>query len=122
MFLNYYCKEHHYNNSMNTKLPEQDKVTFNLFDEVKIKPGVYSEHVISDAAIEHNFFVIKRYVVELGEEEVPFVDILRHPEREEHADLKKDFKDLRGIMAMPRWTKPFILSFPADSIQHATRD
>ena len=91
----------------------EDEPTLQLFDEVKIKPDVYPGYATGDDAIKHNYFVIKKYIVELGGHDVPFVDILRHPEQ-----LNAFTRDesMRGVMAMPRWTKPFILSFPAESI------
>jgi hypothetical protein len=90
-----------------------------LFDEVRIKPDVYPGYSTGDETTNHNYFVIKKYIVELGGDDVPFVDILRHSGQECSGDLKEN--ELRqNIMAMPRWTKPFILSFPTESIIHAS--
>lgn len=101
------------------KASHEDESTLELFDEVKIKPDVYPGYSTGDDTTKHNYFVIKKYNVELGGDDVPFVDILRHPGQECHGDLKE--KELRqNIMAMPRWTKPFILSFPVESIVHAS--
>jgi len=96
------------------KPSHMDELTLQLFDEVKIKPDLYPGYATGDASVQHSYFIIKKYDVELGGHTVPFVDILRHSEQEE-IDLHN--QAWQYVMAMPRWTKPFILSFPAESVR-----
>ena len=82
-----------------------------VFDEVKIKPELYAG---DDDVTIHNYIVIKSYTVELGDQEVPFVDIVRQSGGNMPVELKKN--NMESIITMPRWTKPFILSFPEKDI------
>ena len=84
----------------------EDNPTFELFDEVELNPDMFPESDISNG---ESYCVIKKYIVELGEYKVPYVDIRRQDEPDEVS--------LRGIEVASRWTKPFILSLPCETIR-----
>lgn len=97
------------------KLRPGDGQTLQLFDTVKIRSDAYPEETLEDVLMNNNYFVVKKYVVDLGGDDVSFVDILKiDPEEEAAIDLNN--QAWQYLMAMPRWTEPFILSFPEQSI------
>jgi hypothetical protein len=101
---------------MNKQLP--DAPTLELFDEVKIKPGVYPGYSTGDNTVEDEYIVVKKYSVELGGYDTAFVDILRFSDVPGERIEGLGLDPLERIIAAPRWHKPYILSFPAENIIH----
>jgi len=95
-----------------------DESVLELFDEVKIKPGVYPGYSAGDDTVEDEYIVIKKYSVELGGYDTEFVDILRYSGVPGARIEGLCLDPVEKIIAAPRWHKPYILSFPAEHIIH----